>query len=368
MEFQREKVFFGDRKPNLPAAPTSEEKRWSVNFADNKDCPLARFVGNDKARKIMATIAYSSLGRSNHVAHELAMAILGPSGTGKTTLVRLFAELLGLPFMEVGPKQIKCLDDIFKEIERTLKVSESPLVCHHKQDNFMLPPMVIFIDEVHALSNSVVQGLLKATEFNDSMLVTESGKTVNTANVTWFIATTDSGRLFDAFRQRFMTIDLKPLSKPELAQVVKLNNDDWSDEVCDLVAHYVPRNARKALEFARYMRLTHRMSQDDWTAVAADVADTYGIDEHGMHETHLTVLKALGQAPVSRTRMVNVVGKKTEEIENYIMPWLEAASDDQPALVTMSSKGYTITDAGVAELTKRGLMHNPKAVANYKAA
>jgi hypothetical protein len=50
------------------------------------------------------------------------------------------------------------------------------------------------------LADSIVQGLLKATEFDDSTLIAENGKTVDCYKVTWAIATTEEGRLFEAFR------------------------------------------------------------------------------------------------------------------------------------------------------------------------
>jgi hypothetical protein len=54
--------------------------------------------------------------------------------------------------------------------------------------------------------------------------------------------------------------------------------------------------------------------------------------------------------------MVNVTGRKEEENENFIMPWLLTSTEDQPSLVTVTSKGYSITKAGEVELFKRGLL------------
>jgi hypothetical protein len=50
-----------------------------------------------------------------------------------------------------------------------------------------------------------------------------------------------------------------------------------------------------------------------------------------------------------------VTGRKEEENENFIMPWLLTSTEDQEALVTVTSKGYAITSAGEYELYKRGL-------------
>jgi Holliday junction resolvasome RuvABC ATP-dependent DNA helicase subunit len=207
---------------------------------------------------------------------------------------------------------------------------------------------------------------LKATEYKDAILVTESGLQVDCFRVCWMIATTDAGLLFDAFRTRFSNVDLKYLSKDEISKVVKLNNPDWSTEVCDLVAHYNTRIPRKALEFARFMRLVHNMQPRPWSEIAAEVAENEGIDEHGMHETHLAILRALGQNPISQKRICNVVNRKLEEVERFIMPWLLSSTDDQPAYVKVTSRGYAITDAGAAELKKRGVPFRPTALeSNY---
>jgi Holliday junction resolvasome RuvABC ATP-dependent DNA helicase subunit len=171
------------------------------------------------------------------------------------------------------------------------------------------------------------------------------------------IATTDEGRLFEAFRTRFSPINLKYLTKAEVARIVQLKNMDFPASVCDLVAHYNSRIPRKALEFARYMKLVHQMDKRDWVDIAKEVASDEGIDELGMHESHLSILRALGQQPVAKNRIVNVVGRKAEEVERFIMPWLLVETDDAPALVTVTSRGYTITQAGLTELEKRKIAH-----------
>ncbi len=356
------RVFFGEDDPMGEPCPTTEQRMAAVNagFTD--------FVGNERAIKKLKAWAFDALGRPDHVCRELAFAFYGPASVGKTTLARLSAKLVDLPLAEISPKAVKSMDDVLREVERVLEVEGLPLVEVVRRKYYVLPPMVIFIDEVHALSNTVVQGLLKATEYNDATMVTESGKTVNCHNVCWMIATTDEGRLFDAFRTRFNSINLKYLSKPEIARIIKNANPDFSQEVCSLVSHYNGRVPRKALEFARYMRLVQQMEPDrTWASVAEEVAADEGIDKYGMHETHLRILTALGQTPIAKNRIVNVAGSKTEEVERFVMPWLLTDTDDQPAFVRVTSKGYTITESGLAELDKRAIPHKGAAALSRAA-
>ena len=354
---QQERVFFGERDPWNQPEPTDEQKRWMVD-STNPDSPFSKFVGNERAVRKLQTAAYTALGQYNHKMRELAFAIFGPSSAGKTSLARIYAETVDLPFVEISPKSVKTLDDVLQQVTHVLEIEELPLEeTSHKR--FDLPPMIIFMDEVHALPDGIVQGLLKATEYNDSQLITEKGIVVGTANVTWIIATTDEGKLFDAFRTRFSPVVLSYLTKKEVALVVKKANPDLDESVCELVAHYNSRITRKALEFARYMRMVKNMHPHmSWEEVAEQVATDEGIDEYGMQDVHLRVLMALGQAPIARNRMSIVTGRKDEETERFIMPWLLSETEDQPAYVTVTHKGFTITEAGLAELDKRGIAHN----------
>ena len=316
---QKQRIFFDNEE-------TIQPNELQINEVVNgPKSPFNRFVGNANAIEKLKTAAFAALSKHNHEMNELAFAIFGPSSAGKTTIVKIYAETVRLPLVEVSPKSVKTLEDVFKLINNTLSNDELPLV-EQRKNHYVLPPCVLFFDEVHAMSDGIIQGLLKATEYDDGVLATENGKIVDTTHVTWMI--------------------------------VAIANPDLPQPVCEQVAHYNSRIPREALQFARYMRLVKNMhKQKPWDEVAKQIATNEGIYEFGMHEIHLKILTALGQGPIAKNRIGNGTGKKDEEIEKFILPWLLCSTDDSPALVDVSTKGYIITQAGLNELDKRNIKH-----------
>jgi Holliday junction resolvasome RuvABC ATP-dependent DNA helicase subunit len=354
--------------------PSVEQRRWWVN-PHNDECPFTKFIGNERAVKRLSRAAFVATGRPNHSCAEYAFALCGPASTGKTTLARLFAETLKLPFVEIEPKQVTSVHDIYDKIARVCRettvttgnqthtlelVNYAPKVEKGPQpQRYTLPPMVVFIDEVHELRSTVEQGLLKATERSDGFMATERGVEIDATRVCWFIATTDRGDLSAPFDTRFRKIILRLYSRDEVAQIIQLKNPDWDFEICRLVAKYcnIPREAN---DFAVDMRAEQEMSQADrWADVAETVATEYGIDEFGLTYQRLAILTALGKrGPISKENMVLVAQAKEAELKKFIMPPLLAATPDQQMpLVITTSKGYTITPAGMEELDKRGIPH-----------
>jgi hypothetical protein len=132
-----------------------------------------------------------------------------------------------------------------------------------------------------------------------------------------------------------------------------MNNPDWDDEICLIVAKYNSQVPREALAFARDMRVEQEMSGDPWEKVAEVVAKDHGIDECGMTFARVEILKALGQNPVSAAQLPYVVHVKEDELRKFIMPPLMCRTPDREPLVTVSSRGYTITKAGLDELDNR---------------
>lgn len=327
---------------------------------DDKNNPLSKFVGNDQVVKKLQTVAYNALGKIDHNCSGINFSVFGMPSTGKTTLVRYFSQLLRLPFCEISPKGVAKLSDLKDQIMAAISRHSTVYgICEikeNKEDRSTFPPCIVFIDEVHALSEYMVNGILKATEFNDATLVVENGDLYDCSNVCWFIGTTEEGQLFDAFRSRFSPLQLTYLTKPEISRIIKISHDDLDESVCDMIAFYNSRMPRKALEFTRYLKLKKNMQPEtSYEDLCREIAAEEGIDELGMSKVHLGVLKSLKDNPVAKNRLATMIGKKVEEIENYIMPFLLGSTEDQESCVRVTNKGYEITANGMNELKKRGM-------------
>jgi Holliday junction resolvasome RuvABC ATP-dependent DNA helicase subunit len=344
---------------HLKAAPSLELREWRTNPI-NKHCPFHKFIGNGKAIKKLRRALGRALGRYNHVCNEFAWFFTGPAGCGKTSLAKMVAQVLDLPFIEISPSKVTTPKDLALEIKKQLEASGLPLDDEggHK---YRLPPCIIFVDEAHALKDKkkLVQALLIAIAPNTHRLETENGWTIDTESVTWIIATTDRGEVFDALDDRFDEVPLKAYTKAQLAQIVGIHHPDLPAEACNLIAHYRSRQARRALRFAEEVKAAHEMEPHrTWDDLIREVADDNGIDQYGMHERHVQILKILGQGPCAKERLPILLGGiKDKEVEKFYMPFLLAETDDQPALVQVTGEGYTITLAGLAELDKRSIKH-----------
>lgn len=350
--YQSELTFFEQGKN-----PTREEKQWFVS-EHNPNSPLNKFIGNKQAINRLRPLAYKALGRQNHCCRDLSLAFLGPASTGKTTVAKLFAKTVGLPFVELHPRELSSAYDIFLSIKDTCAEWGLELV-EIKPNFYQVPSSIVFIDEVHALRKRLVDALLKPTESKDAVLVARDPKkghkiTVNCWHVCWMVATTDRGDLPHAFDTRFTKIQMKMYTLAEVAEIIHFHNPHLDEEVCELIAKFGGRVPREALDFATAVELRQEMVGKDWIDVVHMVRQDHGIDEFGMSERRVKILKALadkGSIPLGRLTHVAQCG--AEELRNYVLPILLEFTDDRNALISVSSRGYSITEAGIEELKKR---------------
>jgi Holliday junction resolvasome RuvABC ATP-dependent DNA helicase subunit len=344
--------------PSLPPAPTVQECAELVN-PNNPASMFHNFVGQQLAKKKMGRVLLNALQRPNHCAADVSWLLTGPSSVGKTSLARIYAKILRLPFVEIHPKSIKSLNDVFDAINEKL-VERKPFLemVESTQNNYCVPPCVVFIDEAHTLNRLFQNGLLKAIEPKDRVLITEDRKYVDTKNVCFMIATTDPADLFDAFLGRFTELALTAYTKKEVAQIVQLNFPHWGIAECALAAHFQPRLPRKAIEFAKEMEMEKAINQEKtWHEVAVQVAEENQIDMHGMPLKHLALLKFVSCRAYSKERVAIALNIREKELKSSVLPCLMSLTPDSPALVTISTGGIRLTYDGYLELKKRNMIN-----------
>jgi len=143
---------------------------------------LDSFVG--QSHLVNKDTAFYKLLNSGNIPHSF---FFGPPGTGKTTLSRIIANKLGLPFFELNATTLK-IDEIRKIVESHKNSFQKPL---------------IFIDESHRLSKTQQEVLLPIME--NTLAVIIGASTENP-----FFALTGG------IRSRSMLFEFKPLTLDDL--------------------------------------------------------------------------------------------------------------------------------------------------------
>ena len=94
----------------------------------------------------------------------------------------------------------------------------------------LVQPSLLFIDEVHAISNSVATFLLSAMD--DRRTTSADGTNYNFDDVVILMATTDQGRLSEAFQSRPDKTWLRPYSLHEFAGIIWLHGRESGISLC----------------------------------------------------------------------------------------------------------------------------------------
>lgn len=330
---------------------------------DHKDSPFYGYVGNRPAVTAFTDILYSGFlhpsfsnaERSNHCAGPLGVGLIGPPSCGKTEFAKRGAKTLQLPFIECD-RSIRNAESLFSTMEDNYTKWGISLAKDSKigAARYLAPPAVIFFDEAQELRDA---WLLKATEATDATLITKDA-IIDVRQILWIFCTTHRGKLSAAFDSRIQKIFLQPYTREQVAEILRFRYPQFNEATRLALAGYGRSVPRECIGFADQLMLAaERNSNLDYPEVCKQIAIRNGVDEEGLNSQHLEVLRCLlANESVSHKRLADQIRVAEEDLENYVLPSIAIQLPDRPPLVSVSSRGYSITDAGKEAARKRNLV------------
>ncbi len=285
--------------------------------------------------------------------------LVGSAGVGKSSLARAIArQLLNEEEIMFNGADLRSPSMIITKLRERAKLpnnnrSTGGLVHIQK--------CLIFIDEVHAIHNSVATALLSAMD--DQRNTTVDGINYDFNEVIFILATTDSGKRSEAFTSRPVKMHLRSYTLHELAGIVwlhgkkELEEHELSKDVCYEIAARVRCQPRRAVRMLTqtlipyFHSITHEANQPvEYKRIAlaitpqavSDWFESQGIDYNGLDsiaKNYLLYLKRNGAT--SERRLAQALGISNQsdfdEVDEYLV---------RLGLVSVSSAGRSLSSDG----------------------
>jgi len=308
------------------------------------------FVGNRSAvRRLENDILRAYLEEEPHLTKNILLT--GLPSTGKTELSRRVAGAMELPFVSLDGPALTSRSRLFELVTKTLERhgleperggSESGLPV------FEYPPILIFVDEVHLVTRSVQESLLKVLESSDRRLLLQD-EVADLHKATFVFATTRASGLDPAFRSRCVEIALREYELEEVAEIIRRRfpHEDWPDEVYLRIAKLGRLVPRVALEVAKDLETTVKVSDTPERSIQEhldEVKDLREIDERGLtrlDREYMSALESEGR-PVGEKALLSLMGVVDKErIVSEVEPFLRRLD-----FVRLSPNGRGLTASG----------------------
>lgn len=292
-----------------------------------------------------------------------SVGLFGPKSTGKTELSRRLARALRVPYLPLSETGLHDIDQLADRMQERAREAGIPMtVVDHEGGQAVLrsPPMLVFIDEVHQLSARVQDTLLPVLEADDRML-RGSRVIIDARDVSFVIATTDWGKLRDAFSSRVRHVMLEPYSTDEVVVMLRYRTEaasqargtgaDIDPSVGQLshgalvaiatAARAVPRVALDLLrEIGMALRI--RICGADVDAVWGHLQKMVPCDRQGLTKSDRKYLRIVAnRGPIGLDNIATELGTDRSNVEGAIEPFLA-----QMGWVQRGATGRTLTTSG----------------------
>ncbi|MDQ5911409.1 MAG: hypothetical protein QG599_3506 [Pseudomonadota bacterium] len=237
--------------------------------------------------------------------------LVGPAGVGKSTLVwKISALLLNRDPLFFSGSGLRRPGDLLERLVQEGLVPK-PLAT----GTAPIEPCLIFIDEAHGISPPVATALLSALD--DRRVTSIEGGLYDFNRAVFLLATTDPGKLSEAFQSRPSKTALRPYTLHEMAGIIWLHGKEClegaelSRESCYEIAARTRCNPRRGVRALgetlspHYFECAMQQSADTPSLhqiaalmTAENIADFYeiqGIDYNGLDDVARRFLRYLQQ-------------------------------------------------------------------------
>ncbi len=296
---------------SVPAAPQAAARPAQTNDGWPPQVNALGMIGQNEVARELADLAAKSKGWNERFPDKL---LVGPAGVGKTSLAyEVSTQFLGLTPVLFNGADLRRPEMI---VERLVKTGSIPPDAPGSAETIVVDPCVVFVDEVHAIASSVATALLSALD--ERRTTTVDNTVYSFEKVVFLLATTDPGKLSEAFLSRPTRTSLRPYSLEEIAGIVwlrargMLDQADLSHDACLEIAARMQASPRPSVQILQTLIASFytraQAEGDGATPTRRDVAarmnavdvglwfaETLQVDANGLRPIHLELLALLSQ-------------------------------------------------------------------------